>query len=49
MVRFMTDVLGFPPERLAAAGFGQYQPVTTGNTPEARAQNRRIELMLTQR
>ncbi|MGV8988433.1 MAG: peptidoglycan -binding protein [Cypionkella sp.] len=49
VVRYMTDVLGFPPERLAAAGFGQYQPVATGDTPEARAQNRRIELKLTER
>lgn len=49
VVRYMTDVLGFPPERLAAAGFGQYQPVAIGDTPEARAQNRRIELKLTER
>lgn len=49
VVRYMTDVLGFPPERLAAAGFGQYQPVAVGDTPEARAQNRRIELKLTER
>ncbi|MBI1170526.1 peptidoglycan -binding protein [bacterium] len=49
VVRYMTDVLGFPPERLAAAGFGQYQPVAAGDTPEARAQNRRIELKLTER
>jgi chemotaxis protein MotB len=49
VVRYMTDVLGFPPERLAAAGFGQYQPVAAGETPDARAQNRRIELKLTER
>lgn len=49
VVRYMTNVLGFPPDRLAAAGFGQYQPVATGDTPEARAQNRRIELKLTER
>ena len=49
VVRYMTDVLGFPPDRLAAAGFGQYQPVATGDTMEARTQNRRIELKLTER
>jgi chemotaxis protein MotB len=49
VVRYMTDVLGFAPDRLAAAGFGQYQPVVVGNSPEARAQNRRIELKLTER
>ncbi|KFE36399.1 peptidoglycan -binding protein [Thioclava atlantica] len=49
VVRYMVDDLGFPPQRLAAAGFGQYDPVATGDTPEARAQNRRIELKLTER
>ena len=49
VVRYMTDVLGFPPNRLAAAGFGEFQPVAEGNTPEALAQNRRIELKLTER
>ena len=49
VVRYMTDVLGFPPNRLAAAGFGEFQPVAEGNSPEALAQNRRIELKLTER
>jgi chemotaxis protein MotB len=49
VVRFMVDQLGFPPDRLAATGFGEYRPVATGGTPEARAQNRRIELKLTER
>ncbi len=49
VVRFMTDELGFPPERLAATGFGEYRPVDSANTPEARARNRRIELKLTER
>lgn len=39
---------GIPPRRLAATGFGEYQPVATGNTPEAYARNRRIEVKLTQ-
>ncbi|UWQ98647.1 peptidoglycan -binding protein [Rhodobacteraceae bacterium S2214] len=49
VVRYMTDFLGIPPNRLAANGFGQFQPINTENTPEARAQNRRIELKLTER
>lgn len=49
VVRFMQDQLGFPPERMAATGFGEYQPVATGNSLDARAQNRRIELKLTER
>ncbi len=49
VVRFMVQNLGIPPERLSANGFGQYQPVNPADTAEARAQNRRIELKLTER
>jgi chemotaxis protein MotB len=49
VVRYMQDVLGFPPERLAAAGFGEYRPVAQGDSASARALNRRIELKLTER
>jgi chemotaxis protein MotB len=40
---------GVPPEHLAATGFGQYQPFASGDTPEAYAKDRRIELRLTDR
>ena len=49
VVLYMVDFLGISPERLAANGFGEYQPINPANTPEARAQNRRIELKLTER
>lgn len=40
---------GVPPYRLAAAGFGEYQPLVEGETEEAYGRNRRIELKLDQR
>ena len=40
---------GVPANRLVAAGFGEFQPLEEGETPEARARNRRIELKLTER
>ena len=49
VVKYMIDFLGIPPERLAANGFGQYQPVALGDSEAARAQNRRIELKLTEK
>ncbi|WP_420003556.1 peptidoglycan -binding protein [Arenibacterium sp. LLYu02] len=49
VVRYMIDALGLPPDRLAANGFGEFQPINPEDTPEARAQNRRIELKLTER
>jgi chemotaxis protein MotB len=49
VVRYMVNFLGLPPDRLSANGFGQYQPVNPADTAEARAQNRRIELKLTEK
>lgn len=40
---------GVSPAHLIAAGFGEFQPIDTGTTDEARARNRRIELKLTER
>jgi chemotaxis protein MotB len=40
---------GVPKDRLAAAGFGEFQPVDTGTTEAAYAKNRRIEIRFDQR
>jgi chemotaxis protein MotB len=40
---------GVAPNHLVAAGFGEYQPLAPGNTEEAKSENRRIELKLTER
>jgi chemotaxis protein MotB len=40
---------GVPPQRLVAAGFGEFQPIDQGTTDEAYSRNRRIELKLTER
>lgn len=40
---------GVPSDRLVAAGFGEFQPIAPGDTPEARGTNRRIELKLTEK
>jgi chemotaxis protein MotB len=40
---------GIPPQRVAAAGFGEFQPLEPGRTDEAFRRNRRIELKLTER
>jgi chemotaxis protein MotB len=48
VVRSLIDK-GVSAERLVAAGFGEFRPLDEGETPEALARNRRIELKLTQR
>lgn len=37
---------GVPPTRISAAAYADTQPVATNETPEGRAQNRRIEIAL---
>ena len=41
--------IGFPPNRLAAAGYGEFYPISDGETDKDLQQNRRIELKLTSR
>jgi chemotaxis protein MotB len=48
VVRFLIEK-GIPAERLVAAGFGEFQPIDEGETNDAFAKNRRIELKLTER
>lgn len=48
VVRYLASQ-GVPEQRMAAAGFGEFFPVATGNTPQALQQNRRIEVKLTDR
>ena len=38
---------GVPPDHLAAAAFGEYQPIAPGDSPDDYAKDRRIELRLT--
>ena len=40
---------GVNPAHLVAAGFGEFQPIDTGDSEEALRRNRRIELKLTER
>jgi chemotaxis protein MotB len=40
---------GVSPQRLVAAGFGEFQPIDPDKTEEAFGRNRRIELKLTER
>ncbi|MEQ8482521.1 MAG: peptidoglycan -binding protein [Hoeflea sp.] len=48
VVKYLIDQ-GVPANRLVAAGFGEFQPIAEGDSDEARATNRRIELKLTER
>lgn len=46
VVRYLQDKVGVDPRMLSAAGLSEYKPVASNETPEGRAQNRRIEIVL---
>ncbi len=49
VVKYLIEEEGIPADRLAATGFGEFQPVAFGDDPASLAQNRRIELKLTEK
>tara|TARA_B110000093_G_scaffold172871_1_gene204341 strand:- start:4629 stop:6269 length:1641 start_codon:yes stop_codon:yes gene_type:complete len=49
VVRYLINDLNIPANRLAANGFGEFQPIDDRKTPEAYKTNRRIELKFTER
>lgn len=45
VVNTMVDA-GMPPQRISAASFGQYRPAAANDTPQNRAVNRRIQIVV---
>lgn len=46
VVRYLTESGGIAPERLVAVGLSEWHPAAPNDTPEGRAKNRRIEIVL---
>ena len=47
IIKIITSNSNIDPKRLSASGRGEYFPIDTANTKEARAKNRRTEIILT--
>jgi len=45
-VRYLIEELNLDPQRFSAAGYGEYQPVAPNDTPENKAKNRRIDIVI---
>lgn len=47
VLHFLQDKTDIPGERLSAVGYGEYRPIASNSSPEGRALNRRIQIVLT--
>ena len=45
VLRYFIETGGISSQRLAAVGFGEFQPMVPNNSMEHRAQNRRVEII----
>lgn len=46
IVRLFVDRAGFPPERMSAAGYGEYRPSSSNGTEQGKAANRKVEIIV---
>jgi len=46
VARFLFETGSFDPARFTVAGYGEYHPVESNDTPEGRQENRRVEILL---
>ncbi|MFZ2801097.1 MAG: OmpA family protein, partial [Syntrophorhabdus sp.] len=46
VVRYFVEKKGLPPERISATGYAEYRPIANNNSPQHRAMNRRIEIIV---
>lgn len=46
VVRHLTETKGLDSERFVASGYGEYEPIDTNETPEGRAHNRRVNIVI---
>jgi chemotaxis protein MotB len=46
VLQYLISNGNIPPQRLSAVGYGEYRPVASNSTPEGRAANRRVDLVV---
>ncbi len=46
VIRYFIENEDIDPDRLSASGYSEYQPLRPNDTPENRAENRRVEIVL---
>jgi chemotaxis protein MotB len=46
LIQILITRYGLPPSHLSAAGYGEFHPVASNGTPDGRAQNRRLDVVI---
>ncbi len=46
VIRYLIEEKGLPPEQFSAAGYGEFQPIRPNDSPENRAINRRVDILI---
>ena len=46
LVRLLIQRYRFPPDHLSAAGYAEYHPIASNDSPQGRAQNRRVDIVV---
>lgn len=46
VIRFLIERVAFEPRRLSAAGYGEFHPRVANDSPENRARNRRVDIVI---
>ncbi|MEW5785295.1 MAG: OmpA family protein [Bacillota bacterium] len=46
VTRYLVETQGLEPQRFTATGYGEYQPLQSNDTPEGRARNRRVTIVI---
>jgi len=46
VTKFLINRVGFEPERISVAGYGQYHPLIKNDSEENRARNRRVDIVI---
>ena len=46
VARYLVETRDLPPQKFVATGYGEYQPLDTNETPEGRARNRRVSVVI---
>ena len=46
IIKYLTETHKFSPNRLSAVGYGEYMPIAENTSPQGRAKNRRVDIIV---